>query len=132
MRKDEENLPDAIPSMTLHVTKNDAQLVLKASEALKVNICSLQRQRTEKSAADKEKEETEGSTKRVVSPENDLVNSEDGLVSPLISSLHEIILEASKLCENLLLQAFISELTRQKFVSSEIQACLFFFVDGDF
>jgi len=114
---------ETIPSMDLHISKTDVREILKASEALKSCINLLQTQ--EKRAAAKRRE-----TRADVENSTDHDSKESSSSSPLAIA-SDYLLDASKMCEDKLIQSFVSEIERQGFNTFEMQASLILFLDND-
>ena len=120
--------------MTLKITREDAQRMLKASQALKNSLRLLQKERTETSGEElKTEDETDPPVPhRVVSTsDNESVASTSGEEVKTLRPLHALVLEAADACQDELIHAFVTELKRQGFESEQIQTTLLIFLDAD-
>jgi Ca2+-binding EF-hand superfamily protein len=123
----------AAPSMTLKVTRDDAQRMLKASQALKRSIRLLQKQCTD-TAESKENDSDPPVPQRVVSTsDTESVVSGTGEESTIWSSrpLHALVLKAAERCDDEHIRFFVRELKKLMFETNEIQTSLLIFLDAD-
>jgi len=127
MMINDESPSDTIPSMDLHITREDAQEILKASEALQSCIDVL---KTQKKSSSAEGKETGSEVKDSKVHDSATAENESSLPSSL-TMVTDVLLEASMTCDDRLIQAFVGELKIQGFSKFEIQACLFLFLDAE-
>lgn len=119
--------------MTLKVTLDDAQRMLKASLALKYSLRLMQKKRTEASDS-KENDSDPPVPQRVVSSsDTESVVSVTRDESAIWASrpLHALLVEAAESCDDEQIRFFVRELKKHQFDTSEIQTSLLIFLDAD-
>lgn len=125
----------AVPSMTLKFTLDDAQRIVKASEALKKSVRCLQKSRADVEGSKSKESNDPPVPQRVVSTsDSESVASGTGEETTRSSSprsLYALLVEAAEDCDDGLIRAFVHELKREEFNTQEMRTSLLIFLDSN-